>query len=245
MAGLEIELDKSSWKSADLNAVKRILYETAHMVYCHLKGSPSYRILVEHSQCGPPMAYFRRHEENFYRVKLTNYPLDYKCQIMYQFAHEFCHIVSDHNRLVSTVSKNGWFHESLCELASIFTMRESKSVEYVTYVDELCLSKANRMYEEIDSANFGSWLAEQEKLLRGTNSRTGYCRELNAVVAYRLYPVFAMYPEIWNVVRYLPKSDSGIQDYCKEWQGRVRNEDKHLVDLVSVTLLHPVHCLRQ
>ena len=42
-------------------------------------------------------------------------------QFAYQFSHEFCHIMSDYERLRE--NPNGWFHEAICELASVFTLR--------------------------------------------------------------------------------------------------------------------------
>ena len=46
---------------------------------------------------------------------------DYWCQFAYQFSHELCHVLSDYERLGE--GPNGWFHEAICELASVFTLR--------------------------------------------------------------------------------------------------------------------------
>lgn len=182
------------------------------------------------------MTRYRKPGEETDTVVLTNSPLEYKAQIMYQFAHEFCHVITDHNYLRSDSSKNGWFHESLSELASIFTMYQSGSVEYVTYVDHQCLSAAKNMYSRIESDQFAVWLLERENFLRNTDARVGYCRKWNAVVAYRLLEIFEKHPEIWNCVRYLPKSDSSIKQYLKEWETTVNRTEKHLVDCVSMVL---------
>jgi len=40
----------------------------------------------------------------------------------YQFAHEFCHVLSDYDRLRQ--SGNQWFHETICEVASLFALKE-------------------------------------------------------------------------------------------------------------------------
>ncbi len=237
MTNLSIEIDVNSWQSVDMTLVKTTLYEAANCIYRNLKGMPPYRIVVEHSFQGSPMTYYRRSNEDFHRVKLTNSPLDYSSQITYQFAHEFTHIVSDHNRLQSTTSRNGWFHESLCELGSIFVMHQSKNVDYVTYVDQECLSRAKDSLSRIDRDGFGTWLLDREDLLRETNAKIGYCRTFNAVIAYRLHYIFKEHPEIWNVVRFLPKSDNVILEYLKEWQASVSSDQRHLVDYVSMNLL--------
>ena len=42
-------------------------------------------------------------------------------QYAYQFAHEFCHVLSGYEGLEG--NPNNWFHETICELASVFTLR--------------------------------------------------------------------------------------------------------------------------
>ncbi len=42
-------------------------------------------------------------------------------QYAYQFAHEFCHLLSGYEDLEG--NPNNWFHETICELASVFTLR--------------------------------------------------------------------------------------------------------------------------
>ena len=39
----------------------------------------------------------------------------------YQFSHEFCHVLSNYENLKA--NPNNWFHEAICELASVFTLR--------------------------------------------------------------------------------------------------------------------------
>ena len=40
----------------------------------------------------------------------------------YQFAHEFCHVISKHDNLKE--NPNNWFHEAICELSiHAFTLR--------------------------------------------------------------------------------------------------------------------------
>lgn len=62
-------------------------------------------------------------------------------------------------------------------------------------------------------------------------------RKANAVVAYRLLPIFMKYPELWNTLKSLPKSDSLIGEYLDEWKQSVKHQDKQLIDLVSNCLL--------
>ena len=42
-------------------------------------------------------------------------------QFAYQFSHGLCHVLCDYERLRG--NPNNWFHEAICELASVFTLR--------------------------------------------------------------------------------------------------------------------------
>ena len=58
-----------------------------------------------------------------------------------------------------------------------------------------------------------SWLNAREDELRDDP----YQRQLNAVVAYSLLPLFEASPTSWNVVPYLPASASRLHSYLREW----------------------------
>ena len=236
MSRLEIELNESSWQTANLDFIKSVLLDSANNIYRHLTGSPHYRIVVYHKQNGCPTTLYRRVGEDFDQIVLTNSPLEYQRQIMYQFAHEFCHVVSNHNFLRSASSKNGWFHESLCELASMYTMHQSNDEKDVTYLDKACLNRAKYVLSTIPDGQFGSWLRERETQLRETNASNGYCRLWNAAVAYRLFGLFERHPATWNIVRCLPKSESTLARYLQEWENEVHQKEKQLVDHIGLLL---------
>ena len=67
------------------------------------------------------MIYYRENREGPFVVQLTARDRKWS-KFAYQFSHEFCHLLSGHDRLRD--NPNQWFHESLCELASVFTLRQ-------------------------------------------------------------------------------------------------------------------------
>jgi len=110
-------------------------------------------------------------------------------QYAYQFAHEFCHILSDYERLRST--PNQWFHESLCELASLFTLKQMAVTwqkhppypnwrEFATSLNAYAEDLVARNFCRLPAgANLGDWLHVNEPCLRVNPLQ----RTLNGLVA--------------------------------------------------------------
>ncbi|MCY3627959.1 MAG: hypothetical protein OXG88_09995 [Gammaproteobacteria bacterium] len=230
--GLYIKLD-DSWQAEVRSSVLAVLHESADAIYSHMKDRPLIEVTVTYDLEEGPIALYRTQGESADTVLLSATPQDYRPQLMYQFAHEFCHVISDHNRLRSTESANQWLHESFCELASIFVLHSTLEDELRSYVDDY---RAESI-EILDSLkDFPTWLSEKEDELRGNTPN--HDRVSNAVVAYRLLPVFKQFPEIWNTFPLLPNSESLLADYLDEWQESVADDDKKLIALIRATLLN-------
>ena len=140
-------------------------------------------------------------------------------QYAYQFAHEFCHVLSNYQQL-----ENNWFHEAICELASAFTLRRMGEQwrsnppfrEWLSYADKL-IEYSHRQQSRLkgklpDDISLHSWLLDSEDVLREDE----YQRKKNAVVAYQLLPIFEDTPTGWNVVRNFPTSNGYLKDYLNE-----------------------------
>ena len=156
----------------------------------------------------------------------------------YQFSHELCHVLSDYERLQK--NPNNWFHEAICELASVFTLRRMAErwltrppypdwADYAPslarYADDL-LSNDNRRLPA--GSTLRHWLAAHEEQLRSDP----YLRDPNAVVAYQLLPTFEAEPTGWNAVRNLPNSSGYLMEYLADWYESVDATDKPFVKRV-------------
>ncbi len=159
-------------------------------------------------------------------------------QFAFQFSHEFCHFLSDYERLGE--SQNGWFHEAICELASVFTLLRMAETwrtqppypHWADYAGSLASYAADRLSREEHQLPPGTvlspWLASEEESLR--NDR--YQREKNAIVASALLPIFKDDPSGWNAVRRLPASPSMFRDYLREWHTQAEAVDKPFVNRI-------------
>ena len=156
----------------------------------------------------------------------------------YQFAHEFCHVLSDYERLGE--NPNNWFHEALCELASVFTLRRMAErwptqppyanwTDYAPalsdYADDLLADENHQLPEGLTLA---TWLRMHETELR----QDPYIRDKNAVVAYQLLPLFEADPSGWNAVRSMPSSTGILTEYLADWHERVQLSDRSFVKRV-------------
>ena len=64
--------------------------------------------------------FYRGPPDDPFVIQLTARDLEWS-QFAYQFSHEFCHVLSNYENLKA--NPNNWFHEAICELASVFTLR--------------------------------------------------------------------------------------------------------------------------
>lgn len=229
---LKITVD-DSWDLDDTSNVSNILYEAANYLYVHLRNKPRIDVVVGYDLEQGPIALYRGRYDRVDRVLLSNTPLEYRPQIIYQFSHEFCHVISDYNRVRSSSSKNGWFHESLCELASIFVLHATGEPELENYLGDYH-EGPRRVLSGIQ--DFRAWMLDKEQELR---SRVGgqYDRDSNAVVAYRLLPLFVEHPKLWNTLWNLPKSESRLFVYIEEWKKAVAVQERALLDKLQERLL--------
>lgn len=184
-----------------------------------------------------PITLFRHAQSGPITIQLAAQDTHW-AQFSYQFAHEFCHVLSDYERLRD--NPNQWFHEALCELASVFALRRmaerwpthppySNWTDYAPSLDDYAdnlLSDENHQLPE--GLTLAIWLPMHETELR----QDAYIRDKNAIVAYQLLPLFEAEPSGWNAVRNMPSSSGILTEYLAAWHGCVQPADKPFVKRV-------------
>lgn len=118
---LTIRVEGDDWGSANRQDIEVLLYAVAHALVPATNGQPVRTVVVGHTD-GAPKVLYDRGAGGEYRVLLhardTNWHL-----YVYEFAHEFCHIVANYDEPAhGGVRLNQWFDESLCETASLFAL---------------------------------------------------------------------------------------------------------------------------
>lgn len=167
------------------------------------------------------------------------------CVWAFQYAHELCHILSGFNKMRKR--PNQWFQETLCDLASFFTIRQmamtwshvhpsnwaSFSISIQQYAKQIVLSDNHKLPGDV---NFREWFAKQEPSLRLDR----YQRSKNATMALQLLPLVERDPANWNAIQYLPDSGWSFAVYLSKWKGKCPTSQQlfvaEIADLFGVKL---------
>ena len=236
---VNIVVPPSNWGKGRRADVETLLNNTASHIFRLFRNpfDADIRVIPGPVDEGP-ICLYRSPTETRYTIKLS---ARNRCwdRYAYQFAHEFCHILSNYELLKK--NPNNWFHEAICELASAFTlhcMGESWQTDppypnWADYADKL-VEYAHRQQSRLkgklpDGVSLHSWLLDNEDVLREDK----YQRKKNAVVAYQLLPLFEEFPSGWNTILNLPTSTGYLKDYLSEWYSLVDLKDKPFVERLS------------
>ena len=175
-------------------------------------------------------------------------------QYAFQSAHEYCHALINycHNRgavVAHARYPNLWLEESLCETASLFTLRAmSRSWqtapphpawrEYAVWLnsyakERLALAK-NRLPPGMQ---FSIWFRENQSVLRRNPTE----RSRNTIIAAQLLPIFEAEPRGWEALAFLnsPSTDpkSSLTQYLAQWRSRCPQGLRSFVTKVKAVFL--------
>ena len=236
---MQLCVSQADWGDAQLSDIEILLKDVTSHLNRLLRTPFEGTIYVNPSPKGqPPLVSYRTSLDEPFVIWLTARNRRWS-QFAYQFSHEFCHVLSGHENLKG--NPNNWFHEAICELASVFTIRRmaERWPTHPPYPNWASYAKALEEYwqehlagQEIqlpEDITLQSWLSYHEEALR----KNEYQREKNALVAYALLPIFESTPAGWNAIRNLPNSSGSLADYFVDWHSAVDPADKAFVARLS------------
>lgn len=236
-SGIKIEVQPHGWGEAIPSNIEALLTDVAsHLNRLVAQPVSEHITVVSVSVPGAvPKTLYRQSTTDPITVHLTARNRRW-AKFAYQFSHEFCHVLSNYERLRD--NPNQWLHESLCELASVFTLHRMAErwrtlppypnwADYApflaSYADDRLDNENSRLPADLTLEH---WLSAHEEQLRSDP----YLRDLNAVVAYQLLPTFEAEPTGWNAVRNLPNSSGYLMEYLADWHDNVASTDKPFVE---------------
>ena len=236
---MDITVAPFGWGTSRPRDVQVLLEDTASHLNRLLRDAFAGTIIVIPAPCddATPRTHYRSSSNDPFFIQLPARDR-YWAKFAYQFSHELCHVLSDYERLRER--PNSWFHEAICELASVFTLRRMAEswptcppfphwAEYAAalygYADKRLAQEECQLPAGITLA---SWLVVEEEGLR----QNRYLRDKNAVVAYCLLRTFEDEHSGWNAIRNLPNSSAKFREYLREWHSQVEAIDKPFVDRI-------------
>jgi len=121
--GISIHVGGGGWGSAKKEEIEAVLYAVADELLTHVPKKLNTPIVVTHTH-RQPMALYDKGPGGEYQVHLHARNRRWH-EYVYEFAHELCHIMSNYEENVGadTTRYNQWFEETLCETASLHTLK--------------------------------------------------------------------------------------------------------------------------
>lgn len=236
---LDIRPADSGWGEAQLENVHRVLVAAANELWKYFPNHKLNPVVVYANQTFTPRTYIALGPQGEYQVNI-NVSDRYWAKYTYQFAHEFCHVLSKKNN--GEDYPDYWFEETLCELASFFVLHHS-AMTWVTnppYQEWRGYAPSLWKYaeDEIKNGNLPEneslpiWFQRNEKLLR-ENPKD---RPKNLIAAVQLLPLFEGNPEHWEAITWLNTATlpphHSFADYLSAW--RRNSPERHRAFITQI-----------
>ncbi len=238
---MSIQINPLSWGKAPVVDLQKVLESVIHVMDSYFESKIDFDIIVKYDHVDGPMVLFARGDNSEYQVLLSSKET-FWAQHSYQFSHEYCHIRTNYR---DGNPKTKWFEETICELASLFTLRRMSEVwktsppyenwsDYSSalydYAENLTTSAERKLPEGVE---FLDWF----KANLGNLENDQYMREANAIIATKLLSTFEANTKLWLAVTYLntwiiTESDD-IYLLFDNWLSHVPDELKPMVNILA------------
>ena len=233
---VDIKIVGNDWGKADKGDLKKVLKSAAFTILKHCPDVKLPPIQVGNSM-ESPISLFKRAPNGDLQVKLTSKDL-FWAQHAYQFAHEVGHCLC---RFKRGDKANMWFEESICETASLFSLRAMAKEWKVnpSYPNWKGYSKTLFNYAENllkdperslpKNKTLGEWYQEhKDHLVKNWTDR-----KKNAVVAKELLPLLERDPKQWQAFFWINEKRTSekvsFKKYLNNWESSVPDKHKPFV----------------
>ena len=234
---MRIIVMKNNWCNSKISEYYKVLKNTSSHIERNLRDPIIGIIHVQH-WFKKPRVLFRDSTDDPYIIRLNARDSRWDQQA-FQFAHEFCHVLSNYQILRD--NPNNWFHEAICEVASIFALnrmaeqwhKRSPILNkrfYATYLGSYAKNRLAKKEAHLpEGMTLHTWLSGHEESMRREPVEDESQRVKQCLVAYQMLPIFEETPSGWNAVRLLPNSRGCLEEYFVDWHAAVDSQDKLFV----------------
>lgn len=242
----ELRIAPQGWGNTDHVALHKVLDSVAEAFGRHFPNQRLAPVVITPGQGGPAVLY-ERTSDGAYVVRLSARDGRW-FQFVYQFAHELCHIYSNFDNKLDDNGEiagfNQWFEESVCEAASLYTLRAlarkwadaPPESLFARHAADLRAYAEYFMQERHRQLPATKTLALWYRLNQDHLARNPYHRQRNELVANVLLPQFEANPESWEAIAYLnPDAEHAnliFQNYLAAWRDACPDELKSVVEQI-------------
>ena len=238
-----IEVAPGGWQSARAEDIAAVLHSVVEVLLPYFPQQTPKRLVIASSEEGPHV--LRESSRGArYRVFLSVRGTRWD-QFAYQFAHELCHVLADHDSHKpapdGAAQAHQWFEEALCETVSLFALRRMASSweSAPPYRHWRAYAPAFSEYAERLQAQPHRHLAADQSLREWFENnqaelqRNPYSRKKNELLATFLLPLFERNPAGLAAIGYLksedPASSGTLDEYLENWYRCCPDEHRGVV----------------
>jgi hypothetical protein len=175
-------------------------------------------------------------------------------QYSFQFAHEICHVLANYSNnarplVRSPPHANLWLEESLCETASLFTLRAmGRSWQtdppypvwrgYAASLNSYAEERLAQLKHHLPpGTSFSVWFHQNQSLLRRNPTE----RSRNTIIATQLLPIFEAEPRGWQALAFLNSAsvnpERSLAQHLAQWRSRCPQRLRSFVAKVEAVFL--------
>lgn len=242
---LEIRVDDTGWGSVSSRDIESVLHSVADILVPRSSIRSPLRIRVSHTD-GCPLLLYDRGPAGEYRMLLHAGRGARWHLYAYEFAHEFCHILSNYDSAGPDVARrNQWFEEALCEAASLHVLDRLGEQWRAASAGPVAAKHAadlRAFRQKLDADNrlpfpeagrIDAWLREQQADLRADP----YQRDKNDLLARAILPLFLDEPDAWSSLEYmnLHTGDplASLEEFFRNWHAAAPARHRHFIARLS------------
>jgi hypothetical protein len=249
---IDIRVQAGGFRGASAADITAVLQSAAGELFRYWPGTQVPGIDVYH-RADHPQTDSRRAAGNRIAIGLTAWD-NHWAQYSFQFAHEFCHVRANYSNSSRSLVRyprhaNLWLEESLCETASLFTLRamgrswqtdppypvwRGYAAWLNSYADERL---AHSKHHLPPGTSFSIWFRENQSVLRRSSTE----RSRNTIIATQLLPIFEAEPHGWEALAFLNSAsvnpNSSLEQYFARWRSRCPQRLRSFVTKVEAVFL--------
>jgi hypothetical protein len=232
---LDIHVQPNGFGKANPADITAVLQSAGSEIWRHCPRTQLVGIDIYHL-ADHPQTDFKRTPSGRISIGLTSQDT-YWAQYSFQFAHEFCHTLANFsNNPRRSVryprTANLWLEESLCETASLFTLRAmSRSWQtaplypdwrdYAPSLNDYAQQRLTLPKHQLPAGtSFLGWFQEHQDALRQNSAM----RDQNTIIALQLLPIFEAEPRGWEALAFLNRGsrnpNQSLPQHLAEWRSQ-------------------------
>jgi hypothetical protein len=201
---------KGHWDGVKHEHILAVLADAVRVLAAHFDSRPA--VITVKPGNDQPIALFGSDPT----IQLTARQ-QYWCQYSYQFGHELCHLLTNHNRLKCSPSGHFQIDEIICEAAAIFTVlklaerwaKDPPWPELAPYATSM---------ESYGQDILSKYTLKPKCSIYDDPQNNALDRDRNGYVAVKLLNLLMIHPEYWRATQSLPMPTSTVTEFLTNWQ---------------------------